>query len=129
MRYKKLDAPAPVEPATRAEALKFIADLQALRPDADKDIDVAAVREHINKYPLGTLQAYARRIMTEIMKSQIEDDDEQPDGGPKPELDKGSAVEPDEQAPAGRPRKGGKKAEGGAGRGGKGSARKTKPRK
>jgi hypothetical protein len=129
MKYRKVEAPAPVEPATRAEALKFIEELQALRPEDDKYIDVAAVREHINKFPLGTLQGYARRIMTEIMKSRIEDDDEQPDGDRKPELDKGPAAKRGEPAAAGKTPSKGDRRVGSEGGKAKGSRRKTTPRK
>lgn len=82
MKYKKLLSPPPVEAATQDEALNFVRGLQPLRPEDDKPVDEAAVREYVNKFSLGSLQGIARRIMMDIMKGRIDDEDAAAEPGP-----------------------------------------------
>jgi len=88
MKNKPLPSPPPVKPATREEVFGFLRGLQRSGRTDDKSIDQAAVRDFINKMPLGSLQGVARRIMMDIMKSPTKDlpsdDRSQPERKRKP---------------------------------------------
>jgi hypothetical protein len=73
MENKKLTAAPPVKPATRDEALEFLKGLQRFQIEEDEPVDDVAVREYLSKFPLGSLQGIARRIMMDIMKAPIAD--------------------------------------------------------
>jgi len=73
MENKKLLAAPPVKPATRDEALRFLKGLQQFQIEEDEPVDDVAVREYLSKFPLGSLQGIARRIMMDIMKAPIDD--------------------------------------------------------
>lgn len=60
--------PAPlVEPATSADALAFVRELQK-RGAKRTPQDAARVADFLNSMPLGQLKGIARRIMMDIMK-------------------------------------------------------------
>ena len=113
MKYKKLLSPPPVEAATQDEALNFVRGLQPLRPEDDKPVDEAAVREYVNKFSLGSLQGIARRIMMDIMKGRIDDEDAAAEPGPT----KGKTQATKQSPPSGKKRNPAPKGSAGAGSG------------
>jgi hypothetical protein len=74
MTFKQLSSsPPPVKPATREKVFKFLHELQKFRPRGEKPIDEKAIRDYLNRQPLGSLQSISSRIMMDILKSPTAD--------------------------------------------------------
>jgi len=73
MEFKQLPSPPPVKHATREEVFDFLRGLQKFRRKGDQPFDQQAIKEYLNRHPLGSLQGIARRIMMDILKSPTAD--------------------------------------------------------
>jgi hypothetical protein len=80
MEFKRLPSPPPVKPATREEVFDFLRGLQKFRRKGDQPFDEEAIKEYLNRHPLGSLQGIARRIMMDILKSPTADPAAPPKG-------------------------------------------------
>jgi hypothetical protein len=73
MEFKRLPSPPPVTPATREQVFEFLRGLQEFRRKGQKPLDEQAIKDYLNRQPLGSLQGVARRIMMDILKSPTAD--------------------------------------------------------
>jgi hypothetical protein len=84
MKYKPLPPAAPIVPAASSEeALRFVEGLQKFRRGRGK-VDRAGLALFVNQFPVGQLQAIARRIMLDLVKGPGGDRHKPREEGPAP---------------------------------------------